>query len=77
MPQICRDNGYDLNATISTGLSTSAIVIIIIVVVLLNIVLIFTCRIYAQRKLQSRIASSMLEDKITATVSNYMALRDK
>lgn len=79
MPKICTYYGYDATSALgaSTGLSTSTIVLIVIVIVILNIILILSCRIYANRKLQSRIASSMLEDKITSTVSNYMALRDK
>jgi hypothetical protein len=46
-------------------------------IILINILIIIACRIYLKKKMLARMEASSLEDKISSTVTNYMALREK
>jgi uncharacterized membrane protein len=59
------------------GLTFIVVFMIILAVVVLNILIICACRIYMRRKMQARMESDSLDDKISSTVTSYMALRDK
>jgi hypothetical protein len=61
----------------SSGLSGKMIVFIVITVVVLNLLIIFACKIYMKKKMQSKMESEALDDRISSAVTTYMALRDK
>lgn len=61
----------------STGLSSKLVIFIILSVVILNLLIILACRYYMKKKMQSKIESENIEDKINSTVTSYMALKDK
>lgn len=68
-------NGND-SKIVDTGLSVVSIVLIIIGIIIFNIVIIFGCRYYLKRKMLTKMNSFNLDDKITSTVSNYIALKN-
>jgi len=63
--------------TNSSGLSIKLVIFIIIAVVLLNLFIIFACKLYLKRKMRDKLESDSLDDKISSTVTSYMALKDK
>lgn len=60
-----------------SGLSGKAVALIVVSIILINILIIIACRIYLKKKMLARMEASSLEDKISSTVTNYMALREK
>lgn len=64
-------------ALASSGLSGKMVVFIVITVIILNLLIIFACKIYMKRKMNTKMESEALDDRISSAVTSYMALRDK
>ena len=50
---------------------------VVIIVICLNLVIIVGCKIYMKKKMNDKMESETLDDRISSAVSTYMALRDK
>lgn len=61
----------------SSGLSGKMVFFIIVLVVVLNLFIIAACRVYIKKKMQARMESDTLDDRISSAVTTYMALKDK
>lgn len=69
---------YDTDSSnVSSGLSGKMVLFIVISVIVLNLLIIFACRVYLKRKMQSKMDSDSLDDRISSAVTTYMALKDK
>ncbi len=84
---VCKDLGFSIETNSgsvvttsvvkNSGLSTKTVILIVVLIVVFNLIIIIACRIYLKRKMKAKLESGILEDQITSTVTNYMALREK
>jgi len=60
----------------SKGISAGWITFIIICIIIFNVVVIFFCRKYVQKKISERMSSDDIDSKINNVVSSYLQLRE-
>lgn len=71
-PQIC----YDLGAFKQRSY-TIVIIFIVIIVLVLNVIIFVLCKRYMNRRINDRMRSDDINEKINSAVSSYLALKDQ
>lgn len=76
-PVDCNKINFDAPKKTSSSFKFINIFWIILALIGVNLVIYYFCRRYAQKRLEERLSSNEINDRINSVVTNYLALKDR